>query len=37
MEDNFPLNQMPDGGWWEGELHGAVGWFPCQYVEKVKM
>jgi hypothetical protein len=20
-------------GWWKGELHGAVGWFPASFVE----
>ena len=25
--------QQPEGGWWEGQLETAVGWFPCNYVE----
>ena len=24
-----------DGGWWHGELKGAQGWFPSNYVRKL--
>eukprot|EP00116_Pleurobrachia_bachei_P012665 sb/3472927/ len=28
------VTQVVDGGWWEGELNGEVGWFPSNYVKE---
>ena len=30
--DMIRVTQAPAGGWWEGELAGRVGWFPCNHV-----
>ena len=31
--DLVVITSVTDEGWWEGELNGATGWFPSNYVE----
>jgi hypothetical protein len=35
-DDVVTLTGIVDGGWWEGELNGAVGFFPANFVEVVR-
>eukprot|EP00126_Sphaerothecum_destruens_P011705 Sdes_comp20949_c0_seq1m18572 len=33
--DLIILKNTPEGGWWQGELNGVLGWFPCNFVHEV--
>ena len=35
-DDVITLTGVIDGGWWEGDLNGVVGFFPANYVEVVQ-
>ena len=34
--DLICVMRQEEGGWWEGSLNGRNGWFPSNYVRKVK-
>jgi len=29
------INDSDPSGWWEGDLNGAVGYFPSNFVQKI--
>ncbi|RMX60726.1 hypothetical protein pdam_00006798 [Pocillopora damicornis] len=33
--DILEVTKAVDGGWWEGNLDGKVGWFPSNYVKEI--
>ena len=35
-DDILTLTGIVDGGWWEADLNGVVGFFPANYVEVVQ-
>ncbi|XP_061660647.1 rho guanine nucleotide exchange factor 7b isoform X2 [Syngnathoides biaculeatus] len=34
--DIINVSRQEEGGWWEGSLNGKTGWFPSNYVRKLK-
>ncbi|XP_077433677.1 rho guanine nucleotide exchange factor 6 isoform X2 [Vanacampus margaritifer] len=34
--DLIVVTRQEEGGWWEGNLNGKMGWFPSNYVREVK-
>jgi len=32
--DRIKVIKKDDGGWWQGELKGKTGLFPCNYTEQ---
>ncbi|CAL1598067.1 unnamed protein product [Knipowitschia caucasica] len=34
--DIISVRRQEEGGWWEGSLNGATGWFPSNYVRELR-